>query len=229
MKISKSHNNRRYYNWLIYNINDSFLENHSSYYKGNLYDLGCGEAPYKDFFLKFADKYIGVDWTKTFHNSQADIISDLNKKIELDDKIADTIISISVLEHLCEPQIFLNECNRILKNNGHLILQVPFQWWIHEAPHDYFRYTPHGLKYILKKAGFTNIEVKAQSGFFSMWILKINYFSTKLIKGPKLIKFLIKNLLIPFWFIGQILAPQLDKIDKNWDNETTSYFVIAKK
>ena len=152
MRPSKFHNNKNFHNWLVYRIGDKYLDKYNHLYRGTLVDLGCGEAPYKDYFLQFAKKYIGVDWTKTLHNSKADIISDLNRKVELDDDYADTIISISVMEHLCEPQVFLNEAFRVLKNDGTMILQLPWQWHLHEAPYDYFRYSSYGLKYMLKKA-----------------------------------------------------------------------------
>jgi len=229
MKPSEYHRNRNLNNWILYDVGDKFLEKYSSYYKGHLVDLGCGEAPYKKYFLQYADSYEGVDWTKTLHNSKADVISDLNKKIELGDETADTIVSLSVMEHLCEPQIFLNESFRILKRGGYMILQVPWQWWIHEEPHDYFRYSPYGLKYMFGKAGFKDVQVTPQTGFFTARIAKMNYFSARFIRGPKPLRWLIKGTLIPFWTIGQFLAPYLDKLDTNWAAESQGYFVLAKK
>lgn len=230
MKPSKLHSNRSLDNWLIYNIGDKFLNKYSKYYKGNLVDLGCGEAPYKNYFLQFADSYTGVDWSNTFHNSGADVVSNLNERIELPDESADTLISLSVMEHLCEPQVFLNESYRVLKGGGcNMILQVPWQWWIHEAPHDYFRYTPYGLKYMFEKAGFVDVKVEPQTGFFTTWIVKMNYFSARFIRGPRLLRWLIKAILLPFWAIGQVLAPYLDKLDRNWAAESQGYFVLARK
>ena len=229
MKPSEYHSNRGFHNWLIYNVGDAFLEKFSKYYRGDLYDLGCGEAPYKEYFLQYADSYIGIDWTKTQHNSKADIVSDLNQKIELDDEVADTIVSISVMEHLCEPQVFLNESCRILKKDGTMILQVPWQWWIHEAPHDYFRYTPYGLRYMFEKAGFKDIQIEAQTGFFTTWLTKINYFTARFIRGPKPLRWLIKVVLVPFWTLNQIVAPILDRLDTNWEAEAQGYFVVARK
>ncbi len=118
MKPSKYHNNKDLVNWLVYEISDRFLIKYSKYIKGHLVDLGCGEAPYKEYFLQFATKYTGVDWSNTLHNSKADVVSNLNEKIELPDELADTVISLSVMEHLCEPQVFLNEAFRILKRGG---------------------------------------------------------------------------------------------------------------
>jgi SAM-dependent methyltransferase len=229
MKPSEYHNNKGLHNWLIYKIGDKFLEKYSKYYKGDLYDLGCGEAPYKEYFLQYADFYIGVDWTKTLHNSKVDMASDLNKKIELNDEVADTIISLSVMEHLYQPEVFLKESYRVLKKDGVMILQVPWQWWVHEAPHDYFRYIPYGLRYLFKKAGFKDIVIEAQTGFFTTWLMKINYFTVRFIRGHRLHKLVIKGLLIPFWTFNQLVAPLLDKLDRNWEAETQGYFVLARK
>ena len=229
MKPSEFHNNRGWHNWIVYNINDTYIKKYSKYLKGHLLDLGCGEAPYKKYFSQFAEKYTGVDWSKTLHNSGADIVSDLNIKLEIDDEIADSIISLSVMEHLYAPQIFLNESFRILKKGGNMVLQVPWQWRIHEAPHDYFRYTPYALKHMFTKAGFTEIQIEATSGFFTTLLLKINYFTLRWVKGPKIIRWIIGAFLVPLWTLGQLLTPYLDKLDKDWTIESQGYFVIAKK
>ena len=229
MRASKYHTNKKLHNWLVYKIGDKNLDDLSDYFKGTMVDLGCGEAPYKEYFLQFVEKYIGVDWTKTLHNSKADIVSDLNKEVMIEDEFADTVISLSVMEHLCEPQVFLNEAYRILRKGGGFVLQVPWQWWIHEAPYDYFRYTPYGLKYMLEKAGFKDVEVIAQSGFFTMWLLKMNYFSMRFIRGPRPLRWVIKACLVPLWTFNQLVAPLLDKLDRNWTLESSGYYVVASK
>ncbi|MFA7083372.1 MAG: class I SAM-dependent methyltransferase [Arcobacteraceae bacterium] len=227
-KPSQYHNNRQAYNWLIYNNGNKWLLEYSKHYKGTLADLGCGTAPYKEFFLEYADKYIGVDWTNTLHDSKADIASNLNEKIKLPNNYADTIVSLSVMEHLCEPQVFLNESYRILKDGGTIILGVPWMW-AHKAPYDYFRYTPYGLKYMFEKAGYKDIYVQLTSGFFTMWFLKMIYFSLRWIKGSDIRKKITKACLIPFWYISQKIAPWLDSKHRSWSLESAGYFVIAKK
>ena len=104
-----------------------------------------------------------------------------------------------------------------------------YRSWGHEAPHDCFRFTPYGLKYIFEQAGFSEISVEPQSGFFTMWILKFNYFSSRLIRGPQVIRWGLKVFLVPLWFLGQLCAPWLDKFDRHWAKETIGYFVTAKK
>jgi SAM-dependent methyltransferase len=226
--ISQRHTNRNAYNWLIYDTSDQFLEKFIPLFRGVLYDLGSGESPYKDFFLKHVEKYIAVDWSESLHATKVDIAADLNGPLPLQDQVADTVISLSVMEHLREPQTFLNEAHRILKPEGVMILQVPFMWGVHEAPYDYFRYTRYGLKYLFEKAGFSAIEVHPQTGFWAMWTLKFNYQSARLICGPWPIRKLAALLLHLIWTIDQRVAPWLDK---HWkcEEETAGYFVVAKK
>ena len=226
---SKAHNNRKQWNWLVYQNSDLFLNKYSPYYKGKLYDLGCGIRSYEDFFLQFVENYIGIDWGVSVHDTKADILADLNQPLPIDSAVADTVVCLSVLEHLSEPQTLLNEAYRIMKPGAVMILQVPWQWRLHEEPYDFFRYTPYGLKHLFGKAGFETIEVEAMSGFFSTLCLKFNYFTLGLITGPRIIRGFKKAFFLPLWYIGQKVAPTLDKLDKYWASETQGYYVIAKK
>jgi len=217
-------------NWLVLKINNDITKRYcKQYIKGTVYDLGCGERPYEEDILKAADKYIGVDWSGTLHNLKADIVSDLNKPLPIDSEIAATVTSFPVMEHLYEPQTMLNEAYRILKSGGNILITVPFQWWVHEAPHDYFRYTPYGLKYMFENSGFTVIKVIPSSGFFVMWILKMNYFSSRFIRGPRPLKWILKLIMTPIWFILQCIAPILDKLDRHPELEAGGYTVTARK
>ena len=116
--ISGKHKNRLLHNWLAYDISDRLLIKSIPLYKGVLYDLGAGESPYKDFFLLHAEEYVAVDWSASYHDTKVDITADLNEPLPINAEVADTIVSISVLEHLCEPQLMLNEAFRILKEDG---------------------------------------------------------------------------------------------------------------
>lgn len=209
------------YNILINKINMKIAE--SLPYKGLVVDLGCGTGQYKDIILKSAKSYIGVDWENCSHDkNKIDVFADLNEKLPFNDEFADTIVSFQVMEHLPDPNHFLSECNRILKKGGAIFITVPFMWHIHEQPNDYYRFTRYGLSYLFKKNGFVNITINENSGFWQMWILKFNYHTNRYAKG------ILKYLLFPIWFLGQKIAPYLDKVDKN-TSECTSYTIMAKK
>lgn len=215
-------------NWLALKINNQEVANHLQLFRGKVYDLGCGLRPYEPDILKNADQYIGIDWSSTVHELRADIVADLNKPLPVHDGAADTVVSFQVLEHLCEPQNMLNEACRILRPEGRIMLTVPFQWWVHEAPHDFYRYTRHGLEYMFSKAGFTDIEVREATGFWAMWFLKLNYQTAKLIRGPAPLRWLVRGCLLPLWLFDQLLAVALDRY-WNAPQETGGYVVTARK
>lgn len=229
MRAQPHHPNRKAHNWLVYQRLNKVLSKHRYCFRGTVVDLGCGETPYKEYILETAQRYIGVDWADTIHELRADVVADLNRPLPLDGAIADTVFSISVLEHLSEPQVMLNEAHRLLKPGGQLLLQVPWQWRVHEEPYDFFRYSPFGLRYLCEKAGFERVEVSSISGFFEMMVLKANYFSLRFVRGPKWLKKLIWIGLWPLWQGGQLLSMVLCRVDRNPMLEASGYFLSAER
>jgi SAM-dependent methyltransferase len=216
------------HNWLAKKLINDRIGAYLDHMRGTVVDLGCGKRPYEQDILHHAERYIGIDWSNTLHGLQADIIADVGRPLPIRDACADTVVSFEVLEHVAEPTVMLAQAYRVLRPGGGLFLSVPFQWWVHEAPWDFYRYTRYGLEYLLTKAGFIDITVQATSGFWSMWILKLNYQLARLPRGPRPAQKLIRATLIPFWWLGQILAPVADRYWSE-DHETVGYFVTARK
>lgn len=216
------------HNWLIKELVNTKVRQRLPSLSGCVVDLGCGVRPFDQDIKAHATHYFGVDWQQSLHASRPDLIADLNRVLPLRDACADHVVSFEVLEHLAEPGVMLAEAHRILRPGGQLTLSVPFQWWTHEAPWDYQRYTQYGLAYQLRKAGFTDIVVEPTSGFWSMWILKLNYQLARLVRGPKVVRMAMRACLIPVWCLGQLLAPRLDAV---WfeDRESAGFFVVATK
>lgn len=222
-----NHINYFSHNWAIKQALNKHILARLPMVTGRVLDLGCGERPFEKDILKFAHTYTGLDWAKSIHDTKADIIADLNEPIDIESNSFDSVVSFEVLEHLCEPQTMLSESYRILKNNGVLLLSMPFQWWVHEAPWDYQRYTKYGLEYQLKKAGFVEIEIQETTGFWLLWVLKLNYQLARLTKRS-FVGIFFKIVLIPFWFCVQHIAILFDKVWKE-TNETAGYVVVARK
>ncbi len=211
------------YNWLAKKINNKSLSENLLHIKGIVLDLGCGETPYKSDILNNADVYFGVDWRNSFHDqSNVNIFADLTECLPLESDFANSVVSFQVMEHLPEPQKFLFEAFRVLKSEGEIVITVPFMWHVHEQPYDYYRYTRYGLNYLFNKAGFNNIVILENTGFWQMWILKFNYHTSRYAPGP------LKILWLPFWWLAQVISPYLDKIDKH-PEETAGYTIVAQK
>jgi len=138
--------------------------------KQRLLDLGCGVKPYQHIYDKYADTAIGIDVAASPHNiDQDDRIYD-GQTIPFNDNEFDIVLCTEVMEHVPEPQLFLHEIHRVLKAGGVLIMTVPFLVPLHEEPHDYYRYTVHGLKHLLKNNGFESISIQSFSEYFGVLI-----------------------------------------------------------
>ncbi len=137
--------------------------------KGVLLDVGCGEMPYKKLLTSFpsnVEKYIGMDIENPLYqqNIKPDLFWEGNN-IPLEDNSVDCVIATEFFEHVPYPEIIMEEISRVLKPEGVLFLTVPFIWSLHTIPNDEYRYTPFALERMLKKTGFTNINLKPLGGW----------------------------------------------------------------
>ena len=133
--------------------------------KGRLLDLGCGEVPLYGMYKDLVDNNTCVDWRKSIHqNHHVDNFVDLNGPLPFQDHSFDTILTTDVLEHIREPEICWREMSRVLAPGGKLILCVPFLYWQHEEPYDYFRYTSHKLKDYCEIHGLQILELEPYGG-----------------------------------------------------------------
>jgi len=130
------------------------------YAKGRLPDLGCGKVPLYLQYRPFVDDVFCVDWQSSYHkNIHLDLECDLNQKLPIEGNTFDTIILSDVLEHIAEPAGLIAEISRIMKVKGHLIMNVPFFYRIHESPHDYLRYTEFAVRRFCENVGLNIVEL----------------------------------------------------------------------
>jgi SAM-dependent methyltransferase len=135
------------------------------YAGGKLLDLGCGTVPLYAVYRPHVTEVTCVDWADGLHDrSHLDIEHDLTKPLPFIDDSFDTVILSNVLEHLPEPMTVMNEIGRILTPGGRLLLDVPFYYWLHEAPHDYYRYTEFALRRFVKLAGLEILVIEPLGG-----------------------------------------------------------------
>lgn len=88
-----------------------------------------------------------------------------------------SVICTQVFEHLAEPFISAGEIFRVLQPGGHVLVTVPQMNELHEEPHDYFRYTKFGLRYMFESKGFEVLECVQRGGYFTtMSQMRTRYF-----------------------------------------------------
>ena len=137
---------------------------------GDVLDVGCGNMPYRELILngaKGAHSYIGLDlYSGPYGGYAADVEWD-GTVIPFEDCVFGSALSTEVLEHCPEPSITLKEIHRVLQPGGFLFVSAPFLWPLHDAPNDFWRFTPFGLQKILSVAGFCRIDVRKQGGWYA--------------------------------------------------------------
>ena len=74
------------------------------------------------------------------------------------------VISQEVFEHLPRPWDSMREVARTLRPGGLAYIQVPMIIGIHGGEHDYYRFTPNGLRVLIENAGLRVLELSTAVG-----------------------------------------------------------------
>ncbi|OGW00612.1 MAG: methylase [Nitrospinae bacterium RIFCSPLOWO2_01_FULL_39_10] len=198
----------------------------SSFIYGKTLDIGCGGKPYKN--LCNSSEYIGleIDSPENRKNKDADYFYD-GKKIPFQDGEFDSIITNQVLEHVFNPDVFILEVNRVLKDGGILLISIPFIWDEHEQPYDYARYSSFGLKYLLENHGFNVIKYRKSINDIRVIFQLINGYIYKktVTQNAYLNLFIAIILMSPLNILGELLYRILPKNDDLYLDSV----VLAKK
>lgn len=226
----RANHNPNYLYVASYLVGDLLAEAYSSaiqkYAFGDLADFGCGDVPLYGMYKGLTKSQTCIDWPNTLHrNDFLDIECDLNCMLDISDNEFDTIILSDVLEHIRKPEMLISELYRVTRPNGILIMGVPFYYWLHEVPYDYFRYTEYALKSMLESAGYEVLEIEASGGALEVWgDLTAKIFARFSFGGPSVAK-IVQSLI---FFLGKTKLGK--RIRKGTSPSTPlGYVVIAKK
>jgi SAM-dependent methyltransferase len=152
--------------WLLTRLVADAYERHlPEHARGRLLDLGCGTVPLYAAYRQLVSEITCVDWAGSPHGAKyLDVVHDLNQPLPLEAQRFDTVILSDVLEHIRKPEALLAEVARVLAPGGRLLLNVPFFYWLHEQPHDYYRYTEHALRSFVEHSGLSLLSLEGLGG-----------------------------------------------------------------
>jgi len=130
-------------------------------FAGTVLDIGCADGRLARM-LPPGCRYIGVDYPDTavgMYRTRPAVFADAGR-LPFADASVDCAILKDVLEHVRRPEAALAEIARVVRPGGKLLLWIPFLYPIHDAPHDYQRFTEHGLATYLASDGFEVDRIK---------------------------------------------------------------------
>lgn len=184
-------------------------------------DAGAGETQYKPLFARH--RYTAVDLAigdDAWDYSSIDAFADLTR-LPFRDNSFDAALNIVTLEHLDRPALALAEIARVLRPAAPLLLVAPHEWEVHQAPHDYFRYTRHGLELLLRNSGFSSLEIAPVGGFWRL-------LARRLLNGVQQAPFIMKPAAFLLFVPLALLVAALDPLDSRCDF-TLGYRCLARK
>jgi SAM-dependent methyltransferase len=206
--------------------------------KGTLLDLGCGSQPYRQY-LKGVARYVGLDYPSTREclatPVRAEVLGDA-RTLPFADQSFDGVLCSQVLEHVDQPDAVVGEMSRILKSGGVGLISVPFFYNLHMEPHDYFRFSPYGIRELLERNGLAVRQLRGQGGIGT---LLVQMFHNWLFSGlarrarrrmiHKVLLALVLPLLLLLSTLDNLIALALDHLNPDDLRFTPNLWVVAEK
>jgi 2-polyprenyl-3-methyl-5-hydroxy-6-metoxy-1,4-benzoquinol methylase len=144
-------------------------------------DYGCGGGAFLDLVSGLSGKTMGVEPFSGYHDSLKrrghEIFSDIEAvQLKYHDEV-DSIVSFGVLEHVENPQQYLKDAYRLLKNGGKMYLETDnlndilmklntnsFDEFFYRTAHLWY-FKDKTLKQMVEQAGFSDIKISFRHNF----------------------------------------------------------------
>ena len=212
-----------------------FLKPELRLMKDNVLDIGTGQSPWTGY-LNSDVKFVGLDTAEAekFNMSKnKDVVYYNGENFPFANSQFANALCIEVLEHVPNTDLFLSETARVLKPGGQLLLTVPWSARRHHIPHDYYRFTKEGLKALLDRHGFVNIQIHERGNDITTAYNKILILVANLFRNTSLASFVFSIFLACvllsalFWLFVAAHASLLFKAKLSTD--PLGYSVKAEK
>ncbi len=190
---------------------ESVIRKFSGLPKGKILDLGCGDGDYSQRLKDLGFEVIAgdIDLARFKYKNEIEFKHcDITKELPFADNTFDYVLLMEVVEHLRNPYMVIPEINRIIKNNGALILSTPNILnlksrlrFLAEGAYEYYREAPldqvknprevifnlhlvpyryQELEYLISASGFKvkNIFTSVYEGYGAWFLLPIIMFQS---------------------------------------------------
>lgn len=219
-----SYDSRRYFSTATYANSIITAPALCAHLHGKCIDIGCGDMPFRSLIEEHVIQYDSIDIERRVYNVK--YIGDIQDMNMIDNNSYDSALCLEVLEHVPNPFKAISEIHRILKKGGKLVCSAPHLSRLHEEPHDYYRYTKYGLKYLFENSGFDVVSIEPRGGIFCF----LGHQISTLFLLPVWHIPILKD--VAFWINKWIIVKGLYTFDKLFDKRkifALGYTCVVKK
>lgn len=142
----------------------------------------------------YQDKQVQVFATDVYPSPNTCLLADAHC-LPFANDVFDGVWVQAVLEHVLEPHVVVQQIHRVLKPGGLVYAETPFMMPVHEAAHDFTRFTLSGHRWLFR--GFEQIDGGVLGGAGSTMVWSIRFFWRALGLGDKASTLLTAPF---FWF-----------------------------
>lgn len=139
-------------------------------------DIGCAAGSFLDHVRGLAERSIAIEPCQEYHDSLAkrgyEVYPYVGDALAKRDRSVDVAFCFSVIEHVANPRVFLEEIAQLLKHNGNLIISTPnrrdllmdllpdiYPSFFYRTVHRWY-FDLQSLKFCVEQAGFEIREFK---------------------------------------------------------------------
>ena len=200
---------------------------------GRVLDIGCADQWICPHLPQGCD-YTALDYLPTggrMYGARPDVFADA-ARLPFGDATFDTVLLLEVMEHLKRPSQAWSEIGRVLKPGGCLLMTMPFLYPVHDAPHDYQRYTRYGVEREIASVGLAVVELEPSLGAVKsgglLYALALGGIASEVVASRHPAVFLLPALLAGI--VGVNLASWLlAMVTPGWPALTAGYRIRATK
>ena len=184
---------------------------------GKVLDVGGKKENKRGTFRPPLDKIESWEYVNIDESTNPDYLCSADN-IPVDDNTFDIVMLAEVIEHLENPIAVLNECYRVLKKDGKIVVTIPFLNALHADPYDFQRWTDIKIENVFNKSGFKLINIKPMGGKAAVIYDLLNFSQTPTSFNTRILRKILK-----------VSSPIFKILDKPNRFVTTGYFIEAKK
>lgn len=211
-------------------VTGHWLKSHA---RGDVLDIGCADRWAASALLPGC-RYLGLDSIRTgqdWYGARPEILGDASR-LPFSDRSFDTVLLLDVAEHLTHPAEAISGIARVLRPGGVVLLSMPFLYPIHDAPHDYQRYTAHGLEREMRAVGLHTETLQPSLGTAEtaglLMCLSLAGMSAEALRKRHLSILLLPLMVLLIPAIN-LLAWLAGKLLPSWDAFSAGYRLVARK